>query len=318
MAHGEVNVDLSCDICHLLPGFRMELNHRLQPLDQQTPDFAQTPNGLVQGLEGPPPLLGSKRGAALGIEGTEPCRECRSFSFSPPGIPVRVFQLLNDDHAPFADRNCARLADSGSRSLCPTESSPRPCASRYCPPEDVFRVSGIAQQVRQFRVCVVSVMAVLDLECLCVVLRHSDLGMTRQYVTDDGFARIWQDVAEARQRDVLASVVDGSHWVGSPAGEQLKARIKALSPDAVPACNVVDDHDLPPKGPLPGARVWGILDGGRRADDVRPEADAPGVERAQAELDGGPPRLVVLSPVSRLLPPHPGFCLAPNSARRCC
>ena len=71
-----------------------------------------------------------------------------------------------------------------------------------------------------------------DVAGLAHHLRHFDLEMTRQYVTDDGFARIWQDVAEERQRDVLASVVDGSRWVGGPAGEQLKARIEALNRDA--------------------------------------------------------------------------------------
>ena len=67
-----------------------------------------------------------------------------------------------------------------------------------------------------------------DVAALAHHLRHFDLEMTRQYVTDDGFRRIWQDVAEERQRDVLASVVDGSRWVGGPGGEQLKARIEAL------------------------------------------------------------------------------------------
>ena len=67
-----------------------------------------------------------------------------------------------------------------------------------------------------------------DVAALAHHLRHFSLEMTRQYVTDDGFGRIWQDVAEERQRDVLASVVDGSRWVGGPAGEQLKARIEAL------------------------------------------------------------------------------------------
>ena len=67
-----------------------------------------------------------------------------------------------------------------------------------------------------------------DVAALAHHLRHFDLEMTRQYVTDGGFGRIWQDVAEERQRDVLASVVDGSRWVGGPAGDQLKARIEAL------------------------------------------------------------------------------------------
>ena len=67
-----------------------------------------------------------------------------------------------------------------------------------------------------------------DVAALAHHLRHFDLDMTRQYVTDDGFNRIWQDVAEERQRDVLASVVDGSRRVGGPAGERLKARIEAL------------------------------------------------------------------------------------------
>ncbi|MYD94733.1 MAG: tyrosine-type recombinase/integrase [Chloroflexi bacterium] len=67
-----------------------------------------------------------------------------------------------------------------------------------------------------------------DVAALAHHLRHFDLEMTRQYVTDGGFGRIWQDVAEERQRDVLASVVDGSRWVGGPAGEQLKKRIEAL------------------------------------------------------------------------------------------
>ena len=67
-----------------------------------------------------------------------------------------------------------------------------------------------------------------DVAALAHHLRHFDLEMTRQYVTDDGFSRIWQDVAEERQRDVLASVVDGSRWIGGPGGEQLKARIDTL------------------------------------------------------------------------------------------
>ena len=67
-----------------------------------------------------------------------------------------------------------------------------------------------------------------DVAALAHHLRHFELEMTRQYVTDDGFSRIWQDVAEERQRDVLASVVDGSRWVGGPGGEQLKARIEKL------------------------------------------------------------------------------------------
>ena len=67
-----------------------------------------------------------------------------------------------------------------------------------------------------------------DVDALAHHLRHFELEMTRQYVTDDGFSRIWQDVAEERQRDVLASVVDGSRWVGGPGGEQLKARIEKL------------------------------------------------------------------------------------------
>ena len=67
-----------------------------------------------------------------------------------------------------------------------------------------------------------------DIAALAHHLRHFELEMTRQYVTDDGFSRIWQDVAEERQRDVLASVVDGLRWIGGPAGEQLKARIQKL------------------------------------------------------------------------------------------
>ena len=56
-----------------------------------------------------------------------------------------------------------------------------------------------------------------DVAALAHHLRHFDLEMTRQYVIDDGFSRIWQDVAEERQRDVLASVVGGSRWIGGPA-----------------------------------------------------------------------------------------------------
>ena len=67
-----------------------------------------------------------------------------------------------------------------------------------------------------------------DVAALAHHLRHFDLEMTRQYVTDDGFGRTLQDVAEERHRDVLASVVDGSRWVGGPAGEQLTARIETL------------------------------------------------------------------------------------------
>ena len=67
-----------------------------------------------------------------------------------------------------------------------------------------------------------------DVAALAHHLRHFELEMTREYVIDDGFGRIWQDVAEERQRDVLASVVDGSRWIGGRAGEQLKARIQTL------------------------------------------------------------------------------------------
>ena len=85
-----------------------------------------------------------------------------------------------------------------------------------------------------------------DVAALAHHLRHFELEMTRQYVTDDGFSRIWQDVAEERQRDVLASVVDGTRWVGGPGGEQLKARIDKLKHQyrrdvqVVPAYRIID------------------------------------------------------------------------------
>lgn len=85
-----------------------------------------------------------------------------------------------------------------------------------------------------------------DVDALSHHLRHFELEMTRQYVTDEGFGRIWQDVAEERQRDVLASVVDESRWVGGPAGEQLKERIQKLKRryrrdvEVVPADRIID------------------------------------------------------------------------------
>ena len=85
-----------------------------------------------------------------------------------------------------------------------------------------------------------------DVAALAHHLRHFNLEMTRQYVTDNAFGRIWQDVAEERQRDVLVSVVNGSRWVGGPAGEQIKARIEAhrrgyrRGVQVVPAERIVD------------------------------------------------------------------------------
>ena len=95
-----------------------------------------------------------------------------------------------------------------------------------------------------------------DVAALAHHLRHFELEMTRQYVTDDGFSRIWQDVAEERQRDVLASVVDGSRWVGGPAGQQLKTRIDTLKRRYRRDVQVVADERIVDKL-LRLARKWG-------------------------------------------------------------
>ena len=85
-----------------------------------------------------------------------------------------------------------------------------------------------------------------DVAALAHHLRHFNLEMTRQYVTDNAFGRIWQDVAEERQRDVLVSVVNGLRRVGGPAGEQINARIEAhkrgcrRGVQIVPAERIVD------------------------------------------------------------------------------
>ena len=95
-----------------------------------------------------------------------------------------------------------------------------------------------------------------DVAALAHHLRHFDLEMTRQCVADDGFSRIWQDVAEDRQRDVLASVVDGSRWPGGPAGEHIKARIERLQHRYRRAVQVVPAERIVEKL-LRLAKKWG-------------------------------------------------------------
>ncbi len=67
-----------------------------------------------------------------------------------------------------------------------------------------------------------------DLAALAHHLRHFDLEMTRHYVTDVEFNRIWMEAETEWKESFLREVIEGSRSVGGRAGVRLKREIKKL------------------------------------------------------------------------------------------
>ena len=67
-----------------------------------------------------------------------------------------------------------------------------------------------------------------DLAGLSHHLRHFDLEMTRRYVTDTQFGRIWTEVEQEWRADVVRGVVEGSRAIGGAAGERIKRQIEKM------------------------------------------------------------------------------------------
>ena len=97
----------------------------------------------------------------------------------------------------------------------------------FCPslPETEWRFS--AHQFRRF-------FAVVyfwwfekgDVVALAHHLRHLDLEMTRRYVTDTEFGKLWKDVQDERQSKFLRDVVYGTRSVRGKAGQRLEQLIR--------------------------------------------------------------------------------------------
>ena len=67
-----------------------------------------------------------------------------------------------------------------------------------------------------------------DVAGLAHHLRHFDLEMTRRYVTDNQFGKIWTDVEEEWRGDFLRAVVEGTKAIGGAAGERIKEKIERM------------------------------------------------------------------------------------------
>lgn len=67
-----------------------------------------------------------------------------------------------------------------------------------------------------------------DLAGLSHHLRHFDLEMTKRYVTDVEFGKVWKVVDAEWQGEFIMGVIDGSRDVGGIAGERLKKEAKKL------------------------------------------------------------------------------------------
>ena len=65
-----------------------------------------------------------------------------------------------------------------------------------------------------------------DVAALSHHLRHFDLEMTRRYVTDTEFGRIWSDVEREYQGDFLRSVIAETRTIGGAAGRRITAKIE--------------------------------------------------------------------------------------------
>ena len=59
-------------------------------------------------------------------------------------------------------------------------------------------------------------------------LRHIELEMTRRYVTDNAFGRIWTDVEGEWRADFLRGAVEGARAIGGAAGERIKDQIDRM------------------------------------------------------------------------------------------
>ena len=64
-----------------------------------------------------------------------------------------------------------------------------------------------------------------DVVALAHYLRHHDLEMTKRYVTDKEFGKLWKDVQDEQQAEFVRSVVYGTRSVGGKAGQRLKQLI---------------------------------------------------------------------------------------------
>ena len=67
-----------------------------------------------------------------------------------------------------------------------------------------------------------------DVAGLAHHLRHFDLEMTRRYVTDNQFGKIWTDVEDEWRGDFLRAVVQGTKAIGGAAGERIKEKIEKM------------------------------------------------------------------------------------------
>lgn len=61
-----------------------------------------------------------------------------------------------------------------------------------------------------------------DLAAISHHLRHFDLEMTKRYVTDNEFGKVWMEVEEEWQKGFLTDVISGSRQIGGKAGQRLK------------------------------------------------------------------------------------------------
>ena len=67
-----------------------------------------------------------------------------------------------------------------------------------------------------------------DVAALSHHLRHFELEMTRRYVTDRDFGRMWSNAEKEWQGDFLRSVIAGTRAVGGVAGQRISTKIEAL------------------------------------------------------------------------------------------
>ena len=67
-----------------------------------------------------------------------------------------------------------------------------------------------------------------DVAALSHHLRHFDLEMTRRYVTDNQFGKIWTDVEDEWRGDFLRGVVEGARAIGGAGGERIKEKIEKM------------------------------------------------------------------------------------------
>lgn len=95
-----------------------------------------------------------------------------------------------------------------------------------------------------------------DIAALSHHLRHFELEMTRRYVTDRDFGRIWSDAEKEWQGEFLRSVIAGSRGIGGVAGQRISARIEALKKQFRKDIEVVERDRITEKL-LRLARRWG-------------------------------------------------------------